>query len=54
MHIRISHKEAKESRYWLVLTKPIDSQEKEKAWCIQECTEYIKIFTSIIRNHVTA
>ena len=47
MRIKISRKEAKESRYWLELTVPNEDQLSEKKTLIQECTEFIKIFSSI-------
>lgn len=48
MHIRISRKEAKETRFWLQLTEPLSKYKVEQNWLIQESTEFIKIFTSII------
>jgi four helix bundle protein len=51
MRIKISKKEAKESRYWLVLTKPSsDNQEKEKGDLIIESEELMKIFGAIIEK----
>lgn len=50
MHVRISRKEAKESRFWLQLTSPNEPALAEKNWLVQECTEFIKIFTSIINK----
>lgn len=50
MHIKISRKEAKESRYWLRLTRPTTEQETEKQALIKEAHEYIKIFSSIINK----
>jgi len=50
MKIKISRKEAKESRYWLLLSKPKDTlQEKQKA-LIQESTELMNIFGAILRK----
>ena len=48
LHIKISRKEAKETRYWLHLISCDQSQEEEKAGLIQESTELMKIFGSII------
>ncbi len=49
MHIKISLKEAKESRYWLRLvdTGNIDDLESERGCLIQEATELTSIFASI-------
>ena len=47
MRIKISKKETKESRYWLLLTGPLSEHEKEKQSLIQEATELMKIFGSI-------
>ena len=50
MHIKISRKEAKESRYWLRLldTGGNTSLDTERAQLIQESTELKKIFSSIL------
>ena len=50
--IKISRKEAKESRYWLYLLGVGNNQEleKEKQILIQETTELMKIFSSIMRS----
>jgi len=50
MHVRISRKESKESRYWLQLSacKPEDTS--EQAVLIQESTELMKIFGSILQK----
>ena len=50
MRIKISRKETKESRFWLKLTEPLKEKEKEKEFLIQEATELMKIFGSILRN----
>ena len=52
MRIKISRKEAKESRYWLRL---LDAGEKEsldkaRGSLIQEATELMNIFGSIVRK----
>ena len=48
MRIKISRKEAKESRYWLNLTEPNRRDEAEKQMLIVEATELTKIFSSIL------
>jgi|SRR3989338_5399760 len=50
MRIKISRKEAKESRYWLVLTLPSKEQESEKTRLAQEALELTKIFGSIVEK----
>lgn len=50
LHVKISRKEAKESRHWLRLTRPNAEQEGEKQFLIQEAEEFIKIFSKIINN----
>jgi four helix bundle protein len=50
MRIKISRKEAKESRYWLNLSEPKDNQIKEKEELIEEATELMKIFGSIVEK----
>lgn len=46
--IKISRKEAKESRYWLELYLNPEDRERNRSDLIQESTELIKIFTSIL------
>ncbi|MEK9137132.1 MAG: four helix bundle protein [Bacteroidota bacterium] len=50
MHVKISRKESKESRFWLqlVICKPED--EAEQLRLIQESTELMKIFGSIVQK----
>ncbi len=48
MRIKISRKEAKESRYWLYLVKPNDAENVIKTDLINEATELIKIFSAIL------
>jgi len=50
--IKISRKEAKESRYWLLLLNSDNNLEleKERLKLIQEATELMNIFGSIIRK----
>lgn len=52
MRIKICRKEAKESRLWLRLTDTRNNQEleKERSRLIQEATELMNIFGSIIRK----
>jgi four helix bundle protein len=50
MRIKISRKEAKESRYWLELTEPKEEQVMEKQDLIREATELTKIFGSIVEK----
>jgi len=49
MHIKISLKEAKESRYWLRLVDTGDAADlqNERDWLIQEAAELTSIFGSI-------
>jgi four helix bundle protein len=50
LRIKISRKEAKESRYWLELTEPREDQIVEKQNLIKETTELTKIFGSIVEK----
>lgn len=52
MRAKISRKEAKESRYWLILIDVgnNDELEKERQILIKEATELMMIFGSIIRK----
>jgi four helix bundle protein len=52
MRIKICRKEAKESRYWLKLiyTGNVSKLEKERDELIQEATELMNIFGSILRK----
>ena len=52
MRVKISRKEAKESRYWLRLldTEGDDSQERERQWLIGEAAELVKISSSIVHK----
>ncbi len=52
MRIKISRKEAKESRYWLRLldTGENDSADKTRDALIQEATELMNIFGAIVRK----
>jgi four helix bundle protein len=52
MRVKISRKEAKESRYWLRLldTDGNDRQEQERQWLIGEATELMNILGAILRK----
>ena len=52
MRIKISRKEAKESRYWLRLVDTNEDQEMEsdRNALIQEATELMNIFGSILQK----
>jgi four helix bundle protein len=51
MRIKISRKEAKESRYWLRLLRvPNDEQEMERNKLSMEATELMNIFGAILRK----
>lgn len=51
MRIKISRKESKESAFWLKLLYIIDKkQEAERQRLIQEATELMMIFSSIMRK----
>ena len=51
MRVKISKKEAKEVRYWLILSEPNEKEgEKEKDLLIKEATELMKIFGSILER----
>jgi four helix bundle protein len=52
MRVKISRKESKESRYWLRLIDVNSNIEldKERKKLIQEATELMKIFGSILEN----
>jgi four helix bundle protein len=50
MRIKISRKEAKESRYWLRLIIPAEGRAEEQEHLIQEATELLMIFTAILKK----
>ena len=52
MHIKISRKEAKESRYWLRLldTEGRESSEETRGSLVREATELMNIFGAIVRK----
>ncbi|MBI4374438.1 MAG: four helix bundle protein [Deltaproteobacteria bacterium] len=51
MRIKISRKEAKESRYWLSLLS-VDGLEPERKVLVQEATELMNILGAILRKSV--
>jgi len=53
MRLRISRKEAKESRHWLRLTLPDGGQLEEQKYLIQEASELVKILSSMINKTST-
>ena len=52
LRIKICRKESKESRYWLRLidTKDVTELEEERAWLVNESTELMNIFGSILQK----
>ena len=50
LRIKISRKEAKESKYWLELIDVNADQEMGRGEIIQEATELLMIFSSIMRK----
>ena len=50
MRIKICKKEAKESRYWLELSVPRSEEKQLKTHLIDESTQLVKIFSTIIMN----
>ena len=50
MRIKISKKEAKESRYWLRLTEPLKEGIEQKERLITEATELMKILGLILEK----
>lgn len=50
MKIKTCKREAKESGYWLKLSQPRPEEVKEKEVLIQESTELMKIFGSILEK----
>ena len=50
MRAKICRKEAKESRFWIILTEPIESELKEKEYLTNEALELTKIFGSIVEK----
>jgi len=51
MRIKISRKEAKETRLWINLTEPLNENIKDQNKLIQEVTELSKIFGSIVTKN---
>ena len=52
MRVKISKKECKESRFWLILTEPADIFIKERDSLIQETNELMKILGAIIEKSI--
>lgn len=50
MKIKISRKEAKESRYWLGLSEPQNDKASDKEALIKEATELMNIFGAILKK----
>ncbi len=50
MRVKISKKETKESRFWLMLAEPTDNNQKERSALIQETSELMKIFGAILEK----
>jgi len=50
MRAKISKKECKESKFWLRLADPSESEQKEKASLIQEADELMRILGSILEK----
>ena len=50
MKIRIARKEAKESRYWLNLSEPVEIGLSEREQLVKEATELMNIFGAILKK----
>lgn len=50
MRIKICRKEAKESVYWADLTTPNEAWQQKRLWIMDEGTQLMKIFGSIIEK----
>lgn len=50
LRVKICRKEAKESIYWLKLSEPTATQERERKILTNEATELMKIFGAIIEK----
>lgn len=50
LRVKISKKEVKESRFWLMLSNPDKEEFKEKEYLIKEATELMKIFGAILEK----
>ncbi|MBI3627435.1 MAG: four helix bundle protein [Candidatus Sungbacteria bacterium] len=48
MRVKISRKESKECRYWLMLVEPHSKDFAERDTLIQEATEFMKMFGSML------
>ena len=50
MRAKISKKECKETRYWLNLSEPQDTNIKEKSFLLQEANELMRILGAILEK----
>lgn len=50
MRVKISKKECKEARYWLILTQPTKEKEKLKIALLDEATQLINILGAILNK----
>ena len=50
MRIKICKKETKESRLWVRLSESTSEEEGEKERLIEEATELLKIFSTILKS----
>jgi four helix bundle protein len=50
LRVRIARKEAKESRYWLMIIEPSENLSQEKDALIKEATELMMILSAIMRK----
>jgi four helix bundle protein len=50
MRGKISKKETKESRFWLQLTEPVETERKEQDYLIQESGQLMRIFGAILEK----
>ncbi len=50
IHIKVSKKESKESKFWIRLCECVESEREEQWQLIQESTELIKKFSAILNK----
>ena len=50
MRVKISRKESKESRFWLLLIEPVGDASIERDLLVNEATEFIKIFSTMLKK----
>ncbi|MFC1675257.1 four helix bundle protein [Candidatus Omnitrophota bacterium] len=50
MKVKTCKREAKEARYWLRLSRPFEEEKQRQSSLIQEATELMKIFGSIVEK----